>query len=90
MIDTGSGVLFPIYDPDTRMMWIVGKGDGNIRFYEIEDSSPYCSGLDQYKSSAPQRGVCFLPKQGCNVNACEIARVFKLHPKVRIASELKL
>ena len=35
MIDNSSGVLFPYYDEDTKMVYVGGKGDGNIRYYEV-------------------------------------------------------
>ena len=81
MIDTGSGVLFAHYDPDTRMIYVSGKGDGNIRYYEVTDEAPYVHYLSQYQCNQPQRGVAFMPKTGCNVNICEVAKAVKLHPK---------
>ena len=33
-IDSSSGVLCPFYDHDTRIIYLAGKGDGNVR-YEI-------------------------------------------------------
>jgi len=81
MIDTGSGVLFAHYDPDTRMIYVAGKGDGNIRYYEVTDEAPYVHYLSQYQCNQPQRGVAFMPKTGCNVNICEVAKAVKLHPK---------
>jgi len=81
MIDTGSGVLFPHFDQDISVMYIAGKGDGNIRYYEITEEAPYCHFLSQYQSSAPQRGLGWLPKIGCDINACQIAKTYKLHPK---------
>lgn len=81
MIDTGSGVLFIHHDEDTGMVYLAGKGDGNIRYFEVEGKAPWVHSLSEYKSSVPQRGVCFLPKTALNVAGCEVARVFKLLPK---------
>jgi hypothetical protein len=83
MIDTGSGVLFPQYDEDINVVFVAGKGDGNIRYYEVEktESGGKCYFLSDYKSSAPQRGIAWMPKLALNVNNCEIARAMKLHPK---------
>jgi hypothetical protein len=81
MIDTGSGVLFIHHDEDTNMVYLSGKGDGNIRYFEVEGKAPWVHSLSEYKSSVPQRGVCFLPKCSLNVAGCEVARVFKLLPK---------
>lgn len=81
MIDSGSGVLFPFYDQDTRMVYVAGKGDGNIRYFEVTDDAGLVYYLSDYKTSAPQRGIGWLPKTGMNVNACEVAKAYKLHPK---------
>ena len=50
--------------------------DGNIRYYEYESDSLYA--LSEYQSSAPQRGMCFLPRRALNVAECEIARAYKV------------
>ena len=34
-IDSSSGVLFPFYDHDTRIIFLAGKGDGNVRYFEL-------------------------------------------------------
>jgi len=80
-IDTSSGVLFPTYDPDTRMIYLAGKGDGNIRYYEIDPKKPFCHSLSVFSTSTPQRGVGWLPKTGCDLNACQVAKAYKLESK---------
>lgn len=80
-IDTSNGVIFPFYDPDTSMMYLCGKGDSIIRYFEITDETPFVHYLNSYQSSDPQRGIGFMPKRGLNVNNCEIARFYKLHTK---------
>ena len=50
--------------------------EGNIRYYEYENDNLFP--LAEYKSSDPQRGMCFLPRRGLNVAECEIARAFKV------------
>ena len=44
-IDSSSGVLSPIFDPDTGMIYVVGKGDGNVRYYELLPEAPWVSYL---------------------------------------------
>lgn len=78
-IDTSSGGIMPFYDRDTTVLYLAGKGDGNIRYYEIVDEPPYFHYLAEFKSSAPQKGIAFLPKRALNVNECEISRALKLH-----------
>jgi len=78
-IDTSAGTLMPFYDEDTKMLYLAGKGDGNIRYYEMVDEKPWQFSLSEYKSNEPQRGVAFLPKRAVNVSQVEVARAFKLH-----------
>ena len=78
-IDSSSGVLVPHFDPDTRMIYVAGKGDGNVRYYEVVDEAPWVCYLSQFISGAPQKGFGVLPKRGVNVTVCEVFRLFKLH-----------
>ncbi|GBE89403.1 Coronin-like protein [Sparassis crispa] len=74
-IDQTSGVLMPFWT-DNNILFLAGKGDGNIRYYEYEHDQLYA--LAEYKSSDPQRGMCFLPRRALNVSECEIARAYKV------------
>ncbi|XP_010192007.1 PREDICTED: coronin-2A-like, partial [Mesitornis unicolor] len=56
-LDGSSGLLFPFYDSDTHMLYVVGKGDGNIRYYEISPEKPYLNYLMEYRSHLPQKGI---------------------------------
>jgi len=80
-IDSSNGVIFIFYDPDTNMVYLCGKGDSQIRYFEVNDEPPFVHYLNSYQSSDPQRGIGFMPKRGVNVNICEIARFYKLHTK---------
>lgn len=75
-IDTSSGVIMPFYDADNKMLYLAGKGDGNIRYYEYDNDALYL--LSEFKAIEPQRGMGFLPKRGVHVNECEIARAYKV------------
>jgi len=63
---------------DTTILFLAGKGDGNIRYYEVVDEDPYIYFLSEYKSGTPQRGMGMLPKIGVDVSKCEVARLFKV------------
>ncbi|KAB5579470.1 hypothetical protein PHYPO_G00195420 [Pangasianodon hypophthalmus] len=80
-MDTSNGVLLPFYDPDTNMVYLCGKGDCTIRYFEVTNESPYIHFLSLYSSKEPQRGAGFLSKRGVDVNKCEIARFYKLHER---------
>ncbi|RPA78934.1 DUF1900-domain-containing protein [Ascobolus immersus RN42] len=74
-LDSISGVCMPFWDDGTRCLYLAGKGDGNIRYYEYEnDEFIY---LSEYKSTEPQRGIAFVPRRGLNVNENEVMRAYK-------------
>jgi len=81
-IDTSAGLIMPFFDRDTNVLFLAGKGDGNIRYYEIVDEAPYIHYLSEFKSATPQRGMAMLPKRGVNVSDCEIVRLLKLGTKI--------
>jgi hypothetical protein len=77
-IDTASGIIMPFFDNDTNILYLAGKGDGNIRYYEIVDEAPYIHFLSEFKSASPQRGMGWTPKISMDTTICEIARSLKL------------
>lgn len=77
-IDQGSGVIFPFYDDDTNVVYLAGKGDGNIRYYECVTETPCFFRLSEFRSTVAAKGVTFLPKRGLDVLKCETARALKL------------
>ncbi|KAK5650758.1 hypothetical protein RI129_001787 [Pyrocoelia pectoralis] len=89
-IDSSSGVVFPFYDPDTNIVFLAGKGDGNIRYYEIVDESPYMHFLSQFLSGNPQRGLGVMPKRGLNTSICEIYKFYKLHTSRNLCEPISM
>lgn len=79
-IDSAAGVLLPFYDDAIKVLFLAGKGDGNIRFFEMADEAPFAYSTGDYKSTKSQKGVCVLPKRANNVLACESTAFLKLHP----------
>ncbi|CBY31723.1 unnamed protein product [Oikopleura dioica] len=77
-IDQAAGVLFPFYDAESDIIYVAGKGDTSIRYFEVNDDEPYVHYLNMYQSQNSQRGLGFMPKRGCDSNKNEIARFFKL------------
>uniref|UniRef100_A0A3B4DTX8 Coronin n=1 Tax=Pygocentrus nattereri TaxID=42514 RepID=A0A3B4DTX8_PYGNA len=80
-MDTSNGVLLPFYDPDTNVVYLCGKGDSSIRYFEITDEAPYVHYLNTFTTKEPQRGMGYMTKRGLDVNKCEIARFYKLHER---------
>ena len=81
VLDTSNGVLFPFYDPDVNLLYLCAKGDSNMRYFEITEEPPFIHYINTYQSSEPQRGMGWMPKRGCDLLSCEIARFYKLHTK---------
>ncbi|XP_017266162.1 uncharacterized protein coro1cb isoform X1 [Kryptolebias marmoratus] len=80
-MDTSNGVLLPFYDPDTNIVYLCGKGDSSIRYFEITEEAPFVHYLNTFSTKEPQRGMGYMPKRGLDVNKCEIARFYKLHER---------
>lgn len=80
-IDNSNAILWPFYDADTSLMYLIGKGDCNMRYFEITEEYPYVHFINTYQSNEPQRGMGMMPKRGCDVNINEITRFFKLTTK---------
>jgi len=74
-LDSGSGVLMPFWDDGCQVLYLAGKGDGNIRYYEYQNDK--FEALSEYRSANPQRGLAFIPKRGVNTHENEVARAFK-------------
>lgn len=75
VIDASSGVLIPVFDESNNILYLAGKGDGNIRYYEYDNDELY--ELSQFPSTDAQRGFAWAPKTACNVKENEILRCFK-------------
>jgi len=79
-VDTASGALMPFYDRDTSVIYLCGKGDGQIRLYEFDESkAPFLYKLnDGFRSTTPGKGYCMMPKRGLDIMGCETARLLKI------------
>ncbi|KAJ1648225.1 Coronin-like protein crn1 [Coemansia asiatica] len=75
-VDMSAGMLMPFYDEGTKMLYVAGKGDANIRYYEFADDKLH--DLSVYSSAEPQRGLGVMPKRGVDVAHCEVMRFFKV------------
>jgi len=78
-IDAGAGIFTPYFDMDTGVLFLSGKGDGNIKMFEVIDNNVFH--LTDFTSAVPTLGLAQLPKWKCNVRDCEIASFYKLTDK---------
>jgi coronin-1B/1C/6 len=77
-IDQSAGVFVAHYDPDNSILYLAGKGDAKIMYYEVVKEAPYIHALTQFGDNESQQGACFLPKRACDVTKCEIAMCLRL------------
>jgi len=77
-IDTSAGVLIPFFDADTGMLYAGGKGDGNIRYWEVVDTDPYVHFLSEFRDNQSQKGLSMMPKRSCDVKQCEVMVCMRL------------
>ena len=77
-IDQSSGSLMPFYDPDSSLLYVAGKGDCNVRYYEIVENEPFIHYVDQFTGKDPQRGLALCPKGVVDTSCCEVARFLRL------------
>jgi len=64
-IDKSSGVIKPFFDKYLEILFLCGKGDGNIRYFEWLNGNLKSYGND-YKTAVPGRGYGMLPKYTCD------------------------
>jgi len=81
-MDDYAGVPFPFYDEDSRVLYIAGKGEAAISFFQHSTESPnVIDYLHAFKGKEPQKGVSFMPKRVVDVMSCEVARAVRLTAK---------
>jgi len=78
-VDTASGALMPLFDRDTSVIYLCGKGDGQLRLYEYDSAKAQLFKLnDGFRSTTPGKGYCMVPKRGLDIMDCETVRLLKI------------
>jgi len=77
-IDVAAGMFMPMFDDDTNMLYLAGKGDTSIKYYEFVDDAPHMFFLSAYNSTKPQKAACMLPKLAGDIMKCEVARILRI------------
>jgi len=78
-LDQSSGAMVVHYDDDNSILWLSGKGDATIRYFEVtKDGKGAIYALSEYRDNQSHKGACFLPKRASDVSKCEIAHVLRL------------
>jgi len=77
-LDQSAGVIIPFYDPDNSILYLSGKGDASIKYFELVKEKPYLHFLSEFRDTKSQQGVAWLPKRSCDTTKCEIAICLRL------------
>ncbi|KAL4230650.1 Coronin-7 [Mactra antiquata] len=79
-LDNSNGTLMPLFDEDTNMLMLVGKGDTSWSYFEVSTSDPYLTqnNIERTEKSEQIKGACFIPKLSVNVMEGEVDRLILL------------
>lgn len=67
----------PLFDPDTNMLFLAGKGDTTILYMEVTEREPHF--VEGIRHSGEQtKGGCLVPKRALNVMQAEVNRLLQL------------
>ncbi|CAE1312014.1 CORO7 [Acanthosepion pharaonis] len=76
-LDTSPGILIPLFDADTNMLFLIGKGDNTLRFWEHIDRAPYVTEAANDRTEQI-KGAAMVPKRALDVMKGEINRMILL------------
>ncbi|CAH1390008.1 unnamed protein product [Nezara viridula] len=77
VLDSSTGILIPLFDPDTCMLFLAGKGDTTISYLEVTEREPYL--VEGIRHTGEQtKGACLVPKRALNVMQAEVNRLLQL------------
>uniref|UniRef100_A0A6A7G2J5 Coronin n=1 Tax=Hirondellea gigas TaxID=1518452 RepID=A0A6A7G2J5_9CRUS len=77
-LDQANSILNPYYEPANSMLFLAGKGDTGIRYFELTEQQGFCHYLSEFRCGAPQKGVAFMPRRGVDVGKPELLKVYRL------------
>lgn len=83
-VDNSTSTPLLFSDEDNDVIYLSGKGDGNIRYYDFANDNVGLHPLSEFKSKEPASGMALLPKSVVNVMKCEVARFLKLTPQGQV------
>lgn len=78
VLDQMSGVLMPYVDYEHSVLYLFGKGDSSISYYQLGSKKKVCELISSFRGKAPQKGGAWVPKRGLDVGKIEIQRFYKL------------
>ncbi|KAG1667874.1 Coronin-7 [Nymphon striatum] len=80
-LDMATGILMPLYDPDTNLLFLAGKGESTIMMWEITNQEPFLPEASKHVSEVQSKGACLVPKRILDVMQGEVARILQISSK---------
>ncbi|XP_032559819.1 coronin-7-like isoform X4 [Chiroxiphia lanceolata] len=77
-LDTSPGVTIPLYDADTGLLVLAGKGENLLYCFEVTPTQPALTQVTQCRTEGSTRGLAAVPRRALDVMACEVLRVLQL------------
>eukprot|EP00511_Aplanochytrium_stocchinoi_P003450 CAMPEP_0204826972 /NCGR_PEP_ID=MMETSP1346-20131115/4553_1 /ASSEMBLY_ACC=CAM_ASM_000771 /TAXON_ID=215587 /ORGANISM="Aplanochytrium stocchinoi, Strain GSBS06" /LENGTH=448 /DNA_ID=CAMNT_0051955231 /DNA_START=197 /DNA_END=1543 /DNA_ORIENTATION=+ len=77
-IDQSAGSFMPFYDDGTSILYLPGKGDANMRYFECVDHKPWQYKIADFRGGKPAKGMAMMPKRTVDVMHHEVAKFLKL------------
>ena len=74
-IDHQSGIPTPYFDKDLKILYIFGRGEGNMHYYDLNDNT--IKQCNDFLTSDPTEAVAMFEKKTMDYNKCEIGRFAK-------------
>ncbi|XP_030315371.1 coronin-7 isoform X2 [Calypte anna] len=71
-------VAIPLYDPDTGLLVLAGKGENLLYCFEAAPTQPALTQVTQCRTEGSTRGLAAVPRLALDVMACEVLRVLQL------------
>ncbi|XP_063608716.1 coronin-7-like isoform X1 [Penaeus indicus] len=76
--DSSTGIFMPLYDADTNMLFLAGKADVSIMYWEVTEKEPFLTEGLKHNGSVQTKGACLVPKRGLDVMTGEVNRLLQL------------
>nr|XP_056722251.1 coronin-7 [Euleptes europaea] len=77
-LDASPRPLIPLFDPDTGLLVLMGKGEDVLFCYEVLPAQPALTEVTQCRTESKAHGIARVPKTALDVLACEVMRVLQL------------
>ncbi|KAM6352695.1 coronin-7-like isoform 3-T4 [Alca torda] len=77
-LDTSPGVAIPLYDADTGLLVLAGKGENLLYCFEVAPAQPALTQVTQCRTDGSTRGLATVPRLALDVMACEVLRILQL------------